>query len=333
VDLEYVTGTVTPIYSVNRIKDANTLTRVSAGQGLRLYADGTGYTAPDGTYSVPQGEALRNPPDIVQHMILERARMPATVIDGTSWTNARNVLGGVYTGFVTSDYEETWVGELGQYAWENRFQIITEETNANTVFRILVAEKAGDDHFVFPRSDREITQWRNAVEDTRELDTIFTRWRWYSEPNRALLDQGFHDPVSLFARAITLDNPDGTQYFSDLPAIDPVEMTRVETAVGARDAPPHFLVSPRPVPTDVPPANAWADQVAEYYISESKRFPAATVLLEGVPWSQGYDVELGDVIDLKLSGWVYKRYMRVLGYSKHWDTGLVDLVCIEVNAK
>ena len=73
--------------------------------------------------------------------------------------------------------------------------------------------------------------------------------------------------------------------------------------------------------------------MAEYYVSESKRIPAATVALFGVPWVQGYALELGDVIDLQLPWWFASRSVRLLGYSKQWDTGPIDLIGIEVNAE
>jgi hypothetical protein len=310
-----------------RSEDSNTLTRISGGQGLRIYVDCTGYQAPDGTYSVASGEPIKNTPDILRHMIVERAGAAATTIDETSWTAALVELGDQSTGFVTSDYEETWEGEIGQLCYENRCQLIFEETNAETKFKILVATKVGDDIFAYQSSGRAITEWQRVEEDTRELNTIFTRWRWNSEPNRALLDQGFRQDTALFSRAVLVD-----QFASDLdPAITVEEIQRVEALVGPSDAPAQFLVSPRPDSGDAAGENAWADEVAEFYVSESKRFPAATVALFGVPWVQGYDLELGDVIDIQLPWWTATRAIRLLGYSKQWDTGLIDLIGIEVN--
>jgi hypothetical protein len=316
--LEYETSEVS--YSVARVAEANSVTRIAGGQGLRLYADCVGVKAPDANYSVASGEPLLNPPDILRHMLVERAGFLTADIDSTTWDAAETEMASAESGFVSSDYSSAFENIVGQICYENRCQLVFEEENGGTKAKLLVAEKQAADHFVWTRSGREITQWQSAVEDTRELESIFTRWRWFSEPNRALIDQGFSNPEVQFERAVQV-NPTT----SDLTDITTTSMGLAEDRTGARESRAHFLVSPR--------TDAWADEVAEYYVSESKRVPAATVGILGIPWSESYDLELGDVIEAQLDGWPDKRSLRLLGYSKDWSTGLVDIVAIEVNGQ
>jgi hypothetical protein len=199
---------------------------------------------------------------------------------------------------------------FARLGWEGRTQIVQAEATAGTVYKLLCAFNpvAGSYNWGSPLST--IENYQEAHEEGDNLDTVFTRWRFGYDRNRAEFD-----PEQAFEAVLQCDPA-----LSDIGGITTAEMAAAEAAFGRNDHAGVFLMT-------ISDENT-AEDVAGYYVFESTR-SKVIAHLDGVPWVEAYPFEIGDIRDAQLPWWSTSKKLRITRYRKDWDTELIDLSAVE----
>ena len=265
----------------------------TVGQGLELYADVDGYDAPSASYLAGSGNLMTTMPDMLRH-VLTVLSVPAQVVE-SAWND---VGGATYLDDNAHGIDIRQLGEdlrdiLAALAYESRANLVADERTSGTVYRLLAALAT----YAWPAAGTTLAKWQQLIEEGREADTLATRfqhlYQWRPE-----LGTG----IDAFAAAIQ------------------TTVTAAETKFGRHDAEPVGLRSIE--------ATATASEIAGYYEQERSRV-AAIWSMRGVPWSDSYALERGDVVAFT-PPWSSAKKARVIETTLRTD-GLTDLRLVEVS--
>ncbi len=283
------------------------ISAASVGYGLRFYADVDGMMAPSADYLCGDGNLITEMPDVLRHLLEELAE-PNQICE-TDWNDAGDAshlndnahavdlrnLGGSFP-------------EIAQtLAWESRANLMREERNAQSEWRMLVAESDYD----WPASVRTVTEWQAFIEEGRDLTTIQTRFRglYQWRPEYGIGPEAFYGVVR-----IDVDQ-------NDVSVPSTGDLTTAEAAFGRRE---NEVVLFRSINQE-----ATAEEILGYYAHERIRV-VRLFRIVGVPWSEGFDLERGDIISATPPWESSPRKMRLTDYVKDPTTELCDLIGVEV---
>ena len=294
-------------------------TQIEAAQfgfGLELFADVVGYEVPaaDTSYSVAAGNAIHEAADVFRHLLQEQLGL-TTPIDETQWAVAETRLAALDAPqWLAPMMGEQFADFVGALEWQSRAQLVRCEESSGTTHRLLCAAVPSAGSYDFGSAVATVTEWADIGETTLNDEHLFTRWRVAHNPDLS------EDPSSIEAYAAMIEcTPDA----SDIPGITTGEMAAAESRYGRRDH-PFALVQANDAATP-----SHVHDLIGYYAHEHSR---ALVIadIRGVPWTESYALELGDVISAEFPWWGAAKKLRLLQVARNWADRTCDLVGVEV---
>ena len=320
VDVAEITRDVTFLQPDPTLDTAADIEDVQYGHGLELFADVTGHTVPaaDSSYQTGAGGNIATPADVFRHLIQEKLGL-SSAIDETQWALAETRLAALDNPqWVAPMMGETFAEFVGALEYESRAQLVRVEESGGTKFRLLCAQvdpTLGVGNYNFGASVATLTHWEDVAESSLDADHVFTRWTAAINPSLA------EDPRAIDAYEDVLEvNPS----VSDVPGISTADMAAAEASYGRRD---HPLIALQV--NDAADRNHSEDLLG-YYVHEHKRGSLVIAELRGVPWTESYALELGDVISAQLPWWASARHLRILQLSRDWEKRSYDVIAVEV---
>jgi len=228
--------------------------------------------------------------------------MNATTL-ATSVTN----LGTDELAFDARSFGLTWEEIAARLQFQTRSNLIPEETSSGQVWKLLQAESDYD----WPAASGSITEWETFVEAGRDLRELFTRslWPYAYDASRGVSDEAYTQAV--------VATPD----LSDVPETDAAALIAAEVLFGRFDAPP----TPLPALQD----EVSAEEIAGYYVHEGRRL-AALYAISGIPWWEGYTLEVGDIVNVTPPWAAASVKVRLIEVVKDFGTEHVEVRCVEV---
>lgn len=250
-------------------------------------------TASASGYIASAGTLLEKMPDVLRHLLTELC-IPPVAVEST-WNDAGDAshLDANVHGADLRNLGATPIDVLARLAFESRANLISDERSTGTIFRLQVASSAYD----WTSSGVALERYERITEEGRDGRTIFTRFRTLYDLNPVLgLDSEAFRKVRLKTDATAEDR------------------------FGRHDAEEIALGS---VVDD-----ATADEVAGYYERELARV-ASIYKVEGVPWSEAYALERGDVVTVVVPWEGSPVKVRVIETDRQPD-GAFDLRVVAV---
>jgi hypothetical protein len=302
---------VPPAVTVGRIVAAHPAAEFSSSVWVDDLESGSDVSGM--TYLGDIGDLVEHPADVFRHfveVVLGRA------VDETSVVAAQTNLGA--SAAIAADLRAFGLSPedvLARLAFECRANIVPDETAAGTVWRFLTAET----DYGFPAATLSITEWEKGgiAELGLSLDELGTRWVAHYAPDASLPEGD-----EAFTR-IAVANPDT----SDV-SVTTSQLAAAEAAFGRLDAQPFAFLAHQD--------EATLENVFGYYVSEGIRagqgsiVPAVLVAISGVPWWEGYALQVGDLISVTLPWRTAAKKLRVIQTSKSFETEHVEVRAVEV---
>jgi hypothetical protein len=274
------------------------------GGALQIYADVDGYKAPDASYKVASGTLMEHPADILHHWV---AVIGGATIDTTTFDAAETNLGSDVWALDARGFGLTWEEIAAKLQFMARSNLLPEETASGQVWKLSQAESDYD----WPAASGSITEWDTFVEAGRDLRELATRWLFpYAyDASKGTGDEAYTEVV--------VATPDQ----SDVPETTAAELVTAEALFGRFDAPPLPLLALRDETS--------AEEIAGYYVHEGIRL-AALYAISGVPWWEGYALEVGDLVNVTPPWSDSSVKVRLIEVVKDFGTEQVDVRCVEV---
>jgi hypothetical protein len=301
---DYVTYGSPPESDI-RIKGA------SVGYGLRLLADVDGYEVPSGASPAYKagaaGTLMTKPCDILRYILEE---LGGETIDTATYDACNTNLG---SNVIAADLRTmglTFEEVLARLGFESRTTLIPEETASGRVWKLLTALST----YAFSAASGAITEWARGgfVEVGRALhDELATRFIFHYAP-----DWSRGDGEEAYTEILIANEDD-----NDLTVPSTADFQSAEDDFGDLDAEPMALRAIHD--------SATADDVAGYYAHELIR-GGALFAISGVPWWEGYDVEVGDIKNVTPPWGSSAVKTRIIEYTKDPSTEQIELRGVEV---
>jgi hypothetical protein len=165
----------------------------------------------------------------------------------------------------------------------------------------------------WPSASFTIDVWETFVEAGRDLDELATSFRFHYDLDFSLetLDESAYQQTLI----VNVDTNDVSTYVAT------ALLDAAEDAFGRIEADPIFF----PFIADA----TTAKKVAGYYVHEAIRV-APLYVITGVPWWQAYDAEVGDIFNVTPPWESVARKVRLIEYTKDFDTEQIEIRCVEV---
>ncbi len=318
---------VTASGAVQQTQDAQ-ISAAAGGVGLELFADVRAPQVPDSAYeryrAVIVGSAQHNiivPVDMVRYVLEERCGIARARLDGASFTETdeRQSIDGLggnqndehwYPAIEMMQYGPDLASQLAPLLFDTRMQLLTRETNAGTEWYLQTpAYSTPSATYYWPGTPREITQWQSIRMSSRLGEDVANEWRILLQRDWSQLA----GQVDGYMQGVTEET---TRVYGGLVLVS-------QLAYGARQHPGFSFDT----------LGQSADHVecySSYYMRAGMDTPL-TWTINGIPWIEGYDLERGDLIEFTPEGRAQVGKARIIVTTKHWQTELVDVVCVEVN--
>lgn len=266
-----------------------------------------GAASPD--YLAVQGGLIEKAPDILRHLIGEVVGLTNDALDD-EWNEAGDSthLNDNVHAAVLNFMGDSFSAVAGRIAFESRASLILEERLAGSMYRMLVA----DSGYRWPAPVQTITEWASIIEQSAERRERFSRFRGLYAWDPSKGNEG-----DAFAGLVRID-PDQNDV-SD-PATP--ELVDTEARIGRHDAPPVSFFSIQD--------QATAREVLGYYAVELSRSPLRAFQIAGVPWTQAYLLERGDVVRFAPPWEGGTVSARVIDVQRDPFRQLYDLATVEV---
>jgi len=231
-------------------------------------------TATNPDYTEAVGDMIETGPDQIKHFIEELCDL-GDVVDDTTFDAAITNLGSNIYGGIVSGLGSSFDEILGAWAWEMRAKLITAETSAGTVYKLITS----DDAAAYGASSKTLGDWVNLRESRQDFLNLATRFRafWAWDPFQGFGEDAFTQVSRADADVNDTDVADAT-------------FTNAETRMGRRDADPWFLFMVQ----DEDTANDWLGVMALWAMNDA----AARFRLESPAWDS-YKLEPGDIVTLQ----------------------------------
>ena len=278
---------------------------------LRVYADVVGAMATGADYSVAAGQPLVGMPDILRHFIAEFCEEGQEAVDSETFTTALTLLAGNVHACDARSFGTTFEQVASRLAWESRANIQRGEEADATTWRLFCA----DTGYVWDTPTVTIDQYVELEERSRDPESVRTRFRalysWDGSVGPITMAEAYRSALRADKASNALTSP------------TVLELDDAEAIFGRRDQDPFSFGSIRDTNT--------ALNVLGYYVHEAIR-DSRVWGLQGVPWTQAYKLEPGDLVALAGLPWATSEgwFARVLSVSKDPDTGMASLVLFMV---
>lgn len=282
--------------------------------------------------------SLEQPGILARFFLQERCGVPATSIDKTSFDDAAPNYADLGTddtdhliGGVEEELGLTFQTFMARFCFEAYCQIVQQHRQDAGKFFWHIAEDDSTsgidgDTFEYPASTATITEWDTITERSKTSDDIPTRWNFHYVPRESqipgefLVNPSGVTRLSLSSRAIV----------SGVSADDLIiDTTDPEKKYGIRYAPDQYVIGIEDSNETFAKTNSLR-RVSRYYVRETVR-DAAIIDVSGVPWYEGYTIEVFDIVSIQAPWWSAARSMRVLGVTHDFKNALLSFTLVEVN--
>jgi len=247
---------------------------------------------PPNPYTALEGEAIELSTDVALHWIKVAG---GADIDATTFADSVTNLGSNVLRGDARGWGVTFSEVLDQIAFVSRANFTTEETSTGQVWKMLTAES----DYTFGSSVRTLTMFppdgfmEGGRDEARELASGRTFLYGY-QPYLGTGDQAFTQVLRI--------GPDQNDSGG---GVSSATVAAAVSAFGARDGPIEFLLGIHDTAT--------AQDIASWRYTEGARL-ASVIVIRDLSWSQGYDLECGDIVSV----------------VRPWLSGSIDLRIIEV---
>ena len=265
-------------------------------------------------YKAVEGATISHPADVVRHILRERLAVNATSLD-SSFEEAETNLGDNQVSAVLGELGGDFYEIMGRLGFEHRFQLVSEEAAAQTIYRLLTAKA---DYTYQTNTEAEIDRWSRVREVGRGRLDFGTRFRTLFDVDRSLevpeLSAGY-----LQALRVDVERNDISAKLAT------AELITAEVNYGVRNRALVALNS-------VADSSTAIDREA-YFVAELIRSDGREYALEGVPALQAYTRERGDIIRLTPPWLGAPVFARVLQRIRRRGAGALtfDLRAVEVS--
>jgi len=243
---------------------------LSLGFGMNFVADVQG--------AQTSGVLHESMPDILEWFLKTFAGLGVAAIDPSSFAVAETNLGANKHAGVLNLAGETFAEVLARLGYEGRCNVVMREEATGTVYRCLVAES----DYGFAASVRILSEIKDQTETGRAAIERATRFRGFYDldldPEARSINE---DDLKSVVRIDKDQNDASAKLATSL-------LTAAEDLLGRRDALPIAFYFIRD--------SATAIDVLAYYAHEALRMGSRQA--GSVPWDAGYDLELGDTVEL-----------------------------------
>lgn len=257
-------------------------------------------------------DEINHPVDILRDFLVLGCRQLTPSIDESSFDLVYTNLGTTKEAQVlSSDYRvgADHVRFLLAFGRDQRLQIVSTETDSNTVWRVFAA----DTSYQWGSPTCTLSLFTDMEEVGVDNAGIYTRRTFGYNPDRSI--SGSSSATWKGAYLVSADQ-------NDIPgSVTTQDIVDKEEAIGERIGPDMFL------PSVVDDASA--EDIAGYYFNEDL-VGRSVFRITGIPWVEGYDLELNDVIDVIPPWYTAAVTLRVIETVKNWRTELVDIVGAEL---
>lgn len=243
---------------------------LALGWGLDFVADVQG--------AQTSGTLHESGPDVLEWFLEDFAGLGAGAADASSFATAETNLGSnVYAG-VLNLAGESFGEVVARLCFEMRSNLFAREASTGTVYHLVAAES----DYGFPASLRTLSEIQSQTETGRAAVERATRFRAFyaldlDQKTRVLNEDDFPNVVRIDAD----QNDASAKLATSL-------LTAAEALLGRRDALPASFLLIQDAATAI--------DVLAYYAYEALRTGSRHA--GSVPWDAGYDVELGDPLEL-----------------------------------
>jgi hypothetical protein len=259
------------ITDITRIRFAHLFGAGSAGAVVK-YDDIT-YATNEHHYEGDPGDSLMNHPidflvNWIEHFGFEHIdettrALAVTAIDDNEYGGDMRPLG------------YTW-GEVAQHlAYFSRLNLIPEYTSNGRVWKFLGA----DQNYKFPAPTFYLTEFGGCVDIGRDLEELATNFKFRYDFRPAL--GGSEESYS----KVIVANPQN----SDV-TMTAEELETARGKIGDRELPQQFFRNIADEDT--------AKELAGYFVQELSDADRSVLQITEVPWTQGYERQLGDIIEV-----------------------------------
>lgn len=261
-------------------------------------------------YSVASGEVLQTVPDVLRHFLTEISDAQGAVINEASWAQALVDLASQTVAVWLSQLGDDDVSVLHRLGIGHRHQLLQRDTNAETEFLLQQAQA----DLLWPTPTTVLTEWGSLVESSVDGLSVVNRRAFLAGFRVWLGDINDVDAYTLLVQATAEQN--------DLdPTVPTQDLIDSEAEIGRREAP--LVVAPSS--NDLV---SLGDSAAYYTLEEL--FEARVFSIASVPWTQGYALERGDLVQFKPEYESSTVNARVISVTKFAPSQLVTLICVEV---
>jgi hypothetical protein len=245
----------------------------SMGYGIQFLADVQG--------AQTGGTLHESMPDIAEWFIEVFCGLTGAA-DATTFAQAETDLGSNKHAGVLNLLGESFGEVLAGLGYEGRCNFIASEGSSVTEYKCLAALST----YSFPAASKTLTEWRNLSLTTRSAMEQATRFQALYDLRMGVTEQEITEDHFEQIVRIDVDQNDASAKLAT------ALLTAAEQKYGRRDAEPvnFYLCNDE----------ATGEEVLAYYAHESIR--AALRLGLSVPLEDGYDIELGDIVQLTPRG-------------------------------
>jgi hypothetical protein len=250
---------------------------------------------PDQTYVAIPGDMLELSVDVARHWIGE---VGGKTIDETSWGVSHTNLGVNKISGDARSWGITWLDVVNYIGYLSRSNFTHEETSTQTVWKMLQALSTYD----FPASSRTLTLFESGNvqqggrEDNPNRDLASSRiFRYDFRPYLGASEEAFFGMIRI-----------GSDQNDASTKVSTATIDAAVAAIGEKPAVHAFFKGIADQTTMI--------EVAGYYYTEGARIAAKVYMIRDLSWSDGYDLEFGDIVE----------------FVRPWVAGTVKLRVIEV---
>jgi hypothetical protein len=304
-------GTATNLDDINVVR-VEIDDEVSGGFELELYALRASNDLAD--YKGVEGATIKHPADVVRHVLQDRLAVSSASLDSTFGEAGTN-LGDNQVSAVLGELGGDVYEIMGRLGFEHRFQLVSEEAAAQTIYRLLTAKA---DYSYQTNTEAEIDRWSRAREIGRGRLDFGTRFRTLFDVDRSVevpeLSAGYRQAIR-----VDVDSNDISAKLAT------AQLVTAEANYGIRNRALVALNS-------ISDSSTAIDREA-YFVAELIRAAGREYALEGVPALQAYTRERGDIIRLTPPWLGAPIYARVVQKIRRSGEGALtfDLRAVEVS--
>lgn len=235
----------------------------------------------------------------------------ADLVDSDTYDDCNTNLGTDVLAFDALTLGLTWEEKLARVAFESRTNLVFEEFLGGTSWKMLTALST----YAFAAASGSVSEWDHGGFAEADQDIRFVHASRFTFPYAPDWSKG---PTESAFTQLVVANEDT----NDLTTPNDAAFTQAAQDIGSFEAEPITFKTIQQLAT--------AEEIAGYYAHERIRIPVALFAISGIPWWEGYDLEVGDIINVTPPWTSGAVKSRIIEYTKNNETEQIELRLVEV---